>query len=60
MRSHRKGAPPGSVSYGAGDSTRTSGTLGSRRRLGPVEWWLIAVIIVAVAITVAMAIFNPS
>lgn len=56
MRSHHEG----SVRDGAGDSTRTSGTVGPRRRLGPLEWSLIAVIIVAVAVTVAMAIFNPS
>lgn len=29
------------------------------RRLGPVEWWLLVVILLAVGVTVSMAIFNP-
>jgi hypothetical protein len=32
----------------------------ARWRLGRIEWALIAVIVVAIAITLAMAIFNPS
>jgi hypothetical protein len=31
-----------------------------RRRLGLVEWVLLAVIVIAVAVTSALAIFNPS
>lgn len=29
-------------------------------RLGPVEWTLLAMLLVGIAITVGMAIFNPS
>jgi cell division protein FtsL len=31
-----------------------------RRRLGPIEWMLLVVIALAVAVTAAMAIFNPA
>jgi hypothetical protein len=31
-----------------------------RSRLGTVEWALLAVIVIAVAVTIAMAVFNPS
>ena len=31
-----------------------------QRRLGPVEWSLLAVIAVAIAVTAVMAIVNPS
>jgi len=58
MRSDRKEAPPGSVTDN--DPRRSSEALRSSRRFGPVEWSLIAVIIIAVAVTGAMAIFNPS
>jgi hypothetical protein len=58
MRSDREEAPPGSVTDNY--PTRSSEALRSQRRLGPVEWSLIALIIIAVAVTGAMAIFNPS
>ena len=58
MRSDRKEAPPGSATDD--DPTRSSEVLPSQPRLGSVEWSLIALIIIAVAVTGAMAIFNPS
>lgn len=53
-------APLESVGAGSSSARRPSRSLHSRKRLGPVEWALVAVIIVAVAVTMAMAVLNPA
>lgn len=40
--------------------SRRPGTLGRRRRLGPFEYTLLALVAVGIAITVAMAVFDPA
>jgi hypothetical protein len=40
--------------------SRRPGRLGRRRRLGPLEYALLALVAVAIAITLVMAVFDPA
>ena len=56
---HRAGAPPRPADAEGLRAPRPPRARHAARLLGPVEWTLLAVILLAVGVTVAMAIFNP-
>jgi hypothetical protein len=70
LRENDRGAAPLSSAHRSDDiarSRRHRTRMGRRfserprlRQLGPVEYTLLALIVLGVAVTVAMAIFNPS
>lgn len=53
------GAPPTPEDAEGLRAPRPARVRRAARLLGPVEWTLLAVILLAVGVTVAMAIFNP-
>jgi hypothetical protein len=53
------GASPGTPDAQGSRLRRGARARRVSRRLGPVEWGLLAVILLAVGITLAMAIFKP-